>query len=99
MTEEEQEIKYLKNRIDELERKQYKKLSAIESDVAEIKNGLFGNERMGTKGLVQKVEENQEYIASDRKLKNKVGGVMALLTFLLGAFGYFINQLLTKLLK
>ncbi len=58
-----------------------KQLNDLRDDVREIKSALIGNEPLGQKGLVHKVEEHSKYIANDKKNKQKAIGIIVGLQF------------------
>lgn len=47
----------------------------LRNDVREIKTALIGNEKMGQRGLVHRVDRHGEYIEKDKKHKQKAFGI------------------------
>lgn len=57
-------------------------LDDIKESVNVIKTAIIGNEQFGQEGLVAVVKRHEEYIAKDRKFKQKLVGGMVVVTAL-----------------
>ena len=51
--------------------------------MAEMKMAVIGSEKLGIKGIVQKVQENSEYIDKDKKTKYTLTGIWLAASFVL----------------
>jgi|15BtaG_2_1085339.scaffolds.fasta_scaffold00010_52 hypothetical protein len=57
----------------------------------EIMNALTGNEELGHRGLVQRVEHHAKYIADDKQFKQKAIGIIAGIQIAVGALLAFLK--------
>lgn len=57
--------------------------------VDDIYNALVGNDELGVKGLVDRVEKTEKYIETDKKMKWTAAGVI---TALSSAISWLIND-------
>lgn len=65
------------------------RFAALESSVKRIESAICGDPEMKIKGIAQKVEDHDEYIESDRRLKWTISGAASAIGTLIGALiGY-----------
>lgn len=95
----EEKIKQLENENQELKGRVHKLEETINKKLNRIDNAILGDEKMNMKGLAQKVAEHEEHIEYDRRLKNRAGGIITVLLFVISALMAFFNHIASKLLK
>jgi len=63
----------------------------------EIHSALIGNEDLGHKGLVKRVEETENWIAEQKRIHNKIAGALFVIFALSSALAFLIHAGLRKL--
>lgn len=90
MSQQESEIEQLKERVYHLERMQNEKLDRIER--------LLAGDKYDSRGLVERVKDNEHKLQEYHRMKAKAGGVITVLTFVASSVTTFLIYLLNKYL-